>query len=100
MFMRSLLSDSKGVVDIGIVVLVGVIFAALMVMAYIFWKIDEQLVPTGTTGLGDNHWTYFLQNSSGNITGGFDDAVSLILVAITVFILAIAIMALLMLRGR
>jgi hypothetical protein len=35
-----------------------------------------------------------------NITTGFDNAIALILVAITIFILAIAISALLMLRGR
>ena len=37
---------------------------------------------------------------SGQLIKGFDNAVNLILVAITIFILAIAISALLMLRGR
>ena len=38
-------------------------------------------------------------NTLSNITAGFDNAVSLLLVAITIFILAIAISSLLMLRG-
>jgi len=40
------------------------------------------------------------RNQSKNITTGFDNAIALILVAITIFILALALSALLMLRGR
>ena len=87
-----LMRDTSGVVDLGIVLMIGVVFAALMVVAYIIWTLKGQLVTT-TTGANTNA-------SIANITGGFDDAVNLILVAITIFILAIAISALLMLRGR
>ena len=86
-------------VDITVVLAVGIVFAALMVIAYIIWELDDQLLPTdkGSTTSTSYNQTY---DSIRNITGGFDDAVNLILVAITVFILAIAIAALLMLRGR
>ena len=87
--MRSLLKSTHGVVDIGMVLMIGIVFAALMVVAYIIWTLVDQLGATGNAAL-----------SIGNVTTGFDNAVNLILVAITIFILAIAIAALLMLRGR
>jgi len=87
-------------VDITVVLAVGIVFAALMVIAYIIWELDDQLLtegaPSSTTSAQYNSTYYSIRN----VTGGFDDAVNLILVAITVFILAIAIAALLMLRGR
>ena len=86
--MRSLLENTRAVVDLGIVLMIGIAFASLMVVAYIIWTLKAQL------GSGD--W----DNSITNITSGFDDAVNLLLIAITIFILAIAISALLMLRGR
>jgi len=76
-------------VDLGIVFTLIMVFAALMVIGYIIWTMMSQLAPTGNA-----------LNSMTNITDGFDDAISLILVAITIFILALAIGALLMLRGR
>ena len=90
--MRSLTDNYHGILDVGIVVMVGIAFAALMVVAYIIWTLKDQLI-TPSTDINTN-------NSIANITTGFDSAVSLILVAITIFILAIAISALLMLRGR
>lgn len=63
-----------------------------MVVAYIIWTIKGQLV-TSTTEASTNA-------SIANITTGFDNAVNLLLVAITIFILALAISALLMLRAR
>ena len=87
--MRSLKSSLHGAVDLGVVLMIGVVFAALMVIAYIIWTLDDQLGATGNAA-----------ESILNVTTGFDDAVNLILVAITIFILAIAIAALLMLRGR
>ena len=69
--------------------MIGIAFAALMVIAYIIWTLKDQLGATGDAA-----------TSIANITTGFDNAVNLLLVAITIFILAIAISALLMLRGR
>ena len=90
--MRSFIKDTKGVIDLGVVLMIGIAFAALMVIAYIIWTVKDQLITTSTSS--DTN------SSISNITTGFDNAVSLILVAITIFILAIAIGALLMLRGR
>ena len=87
--MRSLKDNISGVIDLGVVLMIGIAFAALMVVAYIVWTLKDQLNPTGDTA-----------RSIANITTGFDNAVNLLLVAITIFILAIAISALLMLRGR
>lgn len=82
------LKDKHGVVDLGVVLMIGIAFAALMVVGFIIYKLKDQLAPTGNA-----------LNSINNITTGFDNAVNLILVAITIFILAVAISALLMLRG-
>ena len=63
----------------------------------IIWKVKDQLVfGGGSTDVEARQW----DNFSANITGGFDNSINLLLVAITIFILAIAISALLMLRGR
>ena len=106
--MKKLLDDTKSMVDLGVVLMIGIAFAALVVIAYIIFTIRDQLLPQGSW---ENN-TYFqgLTNtenatynatwgSVANVTGGFDNAVNLLLVAITIFILAIAIAALLMLRG-
>ena len=104
--MRSLKDDVSGVIDLGVVLMIGIAFAALIVFAYIIWTIRDQLIldaPIATSSAAYNT-SYFAQNASrsslGNVTAGFDNAVNLLLVAITIFILAIAISALMMLRGR
>jgi len=89
--MRSLLDDTKAMIDLGVVLMIGIAFVGLMVVAYIIWTVYDQL--DATSGTQE-------YNSLQNITAGFDDAVNLLLIAITIFILAIAISALLMLRGR
>ena len=86
---RKLRENIHGVVDLGVVLMIGIAFAALMVVSYIIFELKTQLNPTGSA-----------LNTITNITTGFDNAIALILVAITIFILAIAISALLMLRGR
>ena len=86
--MRSFLDNVHGVIDLGVVLMIGIAFAALMVVAFIIYKLQESLGATGSAA-----------NTIANITTGFDDAIALILVAITVFILAIAISALMLLRG-
>ena len=90
--MRSLKENLHGVVDLSVVLMIGIVFAALMVIAYIIWELESDLITTTTSAR--------INSSIHNVTTGFDDAVNLILVAITVFVLAIAISALLMLRGR
>jgi hypothetical protein len=87
--MRSLKENIQAQVDLGVVLMIGIAFCGLMVIAYIIYSLKTQLNPTGAA-----------LNTITNITTGFDNAISLILVAITIFILAIAISALLLLRGR
>ena len=87
--MKSLLNDVHGIVDLGIIMMIGISFAGLMVISFIMYTLVDQLGATGAAA-----------NTMGNISAGFDNAIGLILVAITVFILAIAISALLLLRGQ
>lgn len=87
--MRSLKENLHGVVDLGIVMMIITAFAGLMVVSYIIYQIQLSLNPTGAALITTN-----------NITAGFDNAISLILIAITIFILALAISALLLLRGN
>jgi len=91
MKLRSLKDNLCGMVDLGVVLMIGIAFVGLIVVAYIVWTIEDQLDVTA----GSN-----AETSIQNVTTGFDDAVNLLLIAITIFILAIAISALLMLRGR
>ena len=90
--MQSLKDNLHGVVDLGVVLMIGVAFTALMVVAYIIWHLEDSLLSPSTSSTTNS--------SIHNVTSGFDDALNLILIAITIFILAIAISALLMLRGR
>ena len=92
MKLRSIKDSALGAVDLAVVLMIGIAFAGLMVIAYIIWTVNDMLTTTSSSAA---------QNSSlSNITGGFDDAVNMLIVAITIFILAIAIAALMMLRGR
>jgi large-conductance mechanosensitive channel len=96
---RKLKEATQAVVDLSVVLMIGIAFAALMVGAYIIYTIQNLLVPDAKSGS-----TSAIYNSTYDsidaVTTGFGDTVSLILVAITIFILAIAISALLLLRGR
>ena len=89
--MRSLKDSVYGVADLGVILMIGISFAGLMVVAFIIYEVKDSL---------DATWESSANNTLNNITGGFDDAVNLLLIAITIFILAIAISALLLLRGR
>ena len=89
--MRSLKDNVHGMIDLGVILMIGIAFVGLMVVAYIIWTIDGQLDVTAGSSA---------DQSLANVTTGFDSAVNLLLIAITIFILAIAISALLMLRGR
>ncbi len=90
--LRKLKENAEGMVDLGVVLMIGIAFVGLMLVAYIIWTLEGQLITTDSPSA--------LNNTTESITGGFDDAVGLILIAITIMILAIAISALLMLRGR
>ena len=93
--------DAHAMVDLGIVITIGIVFAGMTVGAYILWTIYTQLLPgKATQQTGTGRAANMFRNQSANITAGFDNAIALILVAITIFILALALSALLMLRGR
>ena len=87
--LRKLTDSCHAMIDLGVILMIGIAFMGLMVVAFIIFEIRDQLGATGGAAISIN-----------NITTGFDDAVSLLLVAITIVILAIAISALLMLRQR
>ena len=97
--MRSLKDNIHGMIDLSVVLMIGIAFVGMMVVAYIIWTINTQLTPDAPTGATTRAYG-MAYNASKNITGGFDSAINLLLIAITIFILAIAISALLMLRGR
>ena len=99
MTLKSFRDDCSGMVDLGVILMIGIAFVGLMVVAYIIFTITDSIFPHVPTG-ADSHAYQVAYNSSKNITGGFDSAVNLILIAITIFILAVAIGSLLMLRGR
>ena len=106
--MKSLKDNLHAVMDLSTVIMIGIAFAGLMVVAYIIWTVKDELIPnrpafTNTNNASNLAWNTSNANANSsvlNVTSGFDSALSLILVAITIFILAIAISALLMLRGR
>ena len=96
--MRSFKDNVCGIVDLSIILMIGIAFAGLAVGAYIIWVLFGQLWHTPTGADSALYNASYAQAT--NITAGFDNAIALMLVAITVFILAVAISALLILRGR
>jgi len=94
----------EATVDLGVVLVIGIAFAGLTVLGFIIWTIRKALMDNWTVGAyssTEDNWTYAFGNSTlSNVTTGFDSAVTLIIVAITIFILAIAISALLLLRQK
>jgi len=94
--------DVNAVIDLGVVIMISIAFAALMVIGFLIYEVRDSLLPNGEweAGRGATEAANQTWYSIANITAGFDNAVNLLLVAITIFILALAIGALLMLRGR
>lgn len=89
--------------DTTTIVMIGIVFASLMVFAYIIWHIRDTLMTGGARPAyinANNLTNRQFNNSIANVTSGFDSGVNLLIIAITIFILALAIGALLMLRGR
>ena len=99
--MRSLRDSVYAMIDLGIVLTIGIVFIGLMIVAYMVWELRDKIAPTTNVTNDITGSTWQSQNGSVlNITAGFDSAINLILIAVTITILAIAISALLMLRGR
>ena len=95
---RKLSDNVRAMVDLNVVLMIGIAFAGLMVIGYIIWELVSRF--DTKSSYATNQTYHHAHNMTQNITTGFDDAVNFLLVAVTVFILAIAIAALLMLRGR
>jgi len=106
MRLRKLVEDAHGVIDITVAISVGVVFAALMVIAYIIWTLRTAITPavprvgTGVSSAAYNETYRLISNSLGNLTGGFDQTVKIIVIAILVSVLAIALSYLMMLRNN
>jgi len=93
MKLRSFKDNVHGVIDITVAISIGIVFAALMMIAYVIWTLRSQLIRpgAGVTPAG-------LNNSINNITSGFDRSIAFIVIAIFIAILAIALSYLLLLR--
>lgn len=101
--MRSLLKNQEGVIDIMVAITVGIVFAALMVIAYIIWTLNKAITPAALAGAGTGDAAYNItrnatMKSLANITAGFDQTVKIIIIAVLVAVLAIALGYLMMLR--
>jgi len=87
---EKLKNHNEAMVDLGVVLMIGIAFVGLVVVSYIIFKVKDSLFTTSTTtGIA----------TAKNITSNWDSQVSLIMVAITIFILSLAIASLLYLRG-
>jgi len=89
---RKLRDEIQGFVDVGVGISIGILFAGLMVIAYIIWTMRDQLITTSSSAA--------MNNSIGNITGGFDNTVTLLLIVVVIWLLALAIMALLIIKKK
>lgn len=104
MRLRSLTDNTHAVIDITIAITVGCLFAALMVLAYIIWTIRNRLVPAapvagaGVTTAAYNTTYWSILHTTSNITGGFDQTIKIIIIAVLVAVLAIALSYLMMLK--
>ena len=83
-----LLKDTHGMLSLGMVIVIAVIFVVLMFMAYLIYKLKDMLNPTGDALLTVN-----------NITKGFDSAVNFLVIAVIILIVALAIGAFFAIRG-
>jgi len=92
MKLRSIKDNLQGFVDVGTGIAIGVLFAGLMIVAYIIWTLKDELI-TSTSGSDMN-------SSIANITTGFDSTITLLLVVVVVWLLALAIMALLVIKKK
>ena len=47
--LRKLSDNVRAAVDLTIILIIGIAFAGLMVMAYIIWELEDQLIDTTTS---------------------------------------------------
>lgn len=87
-----LLKDVRGFVDVGTGIALGILFAALMVISYIIWTLQGQLITPASSAA--------MNSSIGNITSGFDQMILFLLIVVTIWLLALALMALVVLKKK
>lgn len=92
--------SENATIDLGIVLTIGIAFVGMTVIGFIIWTIRGSLTDTITNSAVHGTNYSFVNATLENITRGFDNTIGLILVAITIFVLALAISALLLLRQR
>lgn len=109
MILKSLRQSVDAIVDIGTVLVIASIFIAMMLIAYVVFTLKSMLLPTypaaatsdagnATNAAWNTTWRETSQ-SMGNITSGFDQSINFLVIAIIIFIVAIAIGALLFIRS-
>jgi hypothetical protein len=69
--MRSLKNDTTAFIDISVGISIGIVFAALMIIAYVIFTLKAQLLAGSKIAGG----TPLMNNSLNNITQGFDQTV-------------------------
>jgi hypothetical protein len=92
LFPQKIKDDVRGFVDVGVGISIGILFAGLMIIAYIIWTLRDQLITTSSSAA--------MNSSIANITSGFDNTVTLLLIVVVVWLLALAIMALLIIKKK
>lgn len=89
--------DTRGIIDAGAGITIGVLIASIMVIAYVIYTINAQIV-TGTTLTGSDFAR--LNNTLQNITGLLDTTIGLLIIVVVVALLALALLALIILKKR
>lgn len=89
---RKFKDASEAFIDVGTAISITLVIVALMVTAYIIWTLSDKLI-TPATGVA-------LNNSIGNVTTLFDTSIGLFAIVILVWLLALALMALIVLKKK
>lgn len=84
--------DARGFIDVGVGIGIGILIAGLMVIAYIIWTLQSQLITTASTAA--------MNASIKNLTTLFDNAILLIGIVVVVWLLALAIISLIVLKKK
>lgn len=84
--------DVRGFIDVGVGIGIGILIAGLMVIAYIIWSLRDQLITTDSSSA--------MNASIGNLTTLFDNAILLIGIVVVVWLLALAIISLIVLKKK
>jgi len=85
-------NDVEGFIDVGVGIGIGILIAGLMVIAYIIWTLQAQLITTASPAA--------MNSSIKNITTLFDNAIVLIGIVVVVWLLALAIISLIVLKQK